>query len=96
MYAFAARMIILIAYVGPSALNDTTLPLLHPIRARDGSLMTEVAVPKGTTVAIGIRSTNRYKVVWGEDANEWKPERWLAPLPEAVADAHVPGELSKI
>ena len=53
--------------------------------------MTEVAVPKGTTVAIGIRSTNRYKVVWGEDANEWKPERWSGPLPGHDAETQIPG-----
>lgn len=28
---------------------------------------------------------------WGEDALEWKPERWLKPLPRAVEDAWIPG-----
>ena len=33
---------------------------------------------------------NRSKAIWGEDAEEWKPERWLSPLPESVAEAKVP------
>ena len=53
-------------------------------------------MPKGTSIVVNLRAINTYKAIWGEDALEWKPERWLAPLPEAVADAHVPGELAKI
>jgi len=26
----------------------------------------------------------------GEDAAEWKPDRWLSPLPSSVTDARVP------
>ncbi|KAJ2929646.1 hypothetical protein H1R20_g7436, partial [Candolleomyces eurysporus] len=29
--------------------------------------------------------------IWGPDASEWKPERWLSPLPDRVAEARVPG-----
>ncbi|KAI0312384.1 cytochrome P450, partial [Amylostereum chailletii] len=29
--------------------------------------------------------------IWGPDADQWKPERWLSPLPENVAAAHIPG-----
>jgi hypothetical protein len=25
------------------------------------------------------------------DAHEWKPERWLSPLPETITDSKVPG-----
>lgn len=31
------------------------------------------------------------KELWGEDADEWKPERWLSPLPDAVLNANIPG-----
>ena len=34
--------------------------------------------------------------MWGEDALEWKPERWLAPLPSTVADAKIPGVYSNL
>ena len=54
-------------------------------------MMYEVHVPKNTTVWIGILASNRNKALWGEDALEWKPERWLKPLPETVTDAKIPG-----
>lgn len=25
------------------------------------------------------------------DADEWKPERWFSPLPDALVDARIPG-----
>ena len=39
---------------------------------------------------------NTNKAIWGEDALEWKPERWLAPLPEVLEDAHIPGVYSNL
>lgn len=41
-----------------------------------------VLVPKGTIFYIPIRVVNTWKVMWGEDAEEFKPHRWLN-LPEA-------------
>ena len=67
------------------------LPLSTPIRGRDGKMMDSIYVPKSTPVGVGIFSANRSKAIWGEDAYEWKPERWLAPLPAALEDAHLPG-----
>ncbi|KAF9558307.1 hypothetical protein EC968_007189 [Mortierella alpina] len=34
-------------------------------------------VPKGTTVRLPLRAIQRLKSVWGEDADVFKPERWL-------------------
>lgn len=73
------------------ARNDTVLPFSEPVRGIDGTLMTEVAVPKGTIVWSNLRGCNTNKAMWGEDASEFKPERWLSPLPQAVQDARVPG-----
>ena len=39
--------------------------------------MSSVTVPAGTTLFVGIASSNRLESVWGPDAKEWKPERWL-------------------
>ncbi|KAJ3530088.1 hypothetical protein NM688_g7759 [Phlebia brevispora] len=78
----------------PSA--DTTLPLLHPIVALDGQLMDSVPLPKGTMIMISILSCNRNEAIWGEDALEWKPERWLSPLPDTVTEARVPGVYSNL
>jgi len=53
--------------------------------------MTEILIPNGTNVTVSIFGINRDPAIWGEDAAEWKPERWLSPLPSSVSDAHVPG-----
>ena len=72
------------------------MPLSTPIRGVDGTLIHEIPVPKGTDVMVGILESNRNKAVWGEDALEWKPERWLSPLPGTVAEARIPGVYSNL
>ena len=32
----------------------------------------------------------------GEDADEWKPERWLKPLPAVLEEARLPGVYSNL
>ncbi|PIL26672.1 cytochrome P450 [Ganoderma sinense ZZ0214-1] len=71
--------------------KDTVLPLSQPLRGVDGTMMSEIPITKGTVVLSNIPACNRNKAVWGEDALEWKPERWLQPLPKSVEEAHVPG-----
>ena len=73
------------------AKKDTVLPLSQPVRGVNGTMMSEIPVAKGTVVLSNIPACNRNRAVWGEDALEWKPERWLQPLPRSVEEAHVPG-----
>ena len=70
------------------------MPLSKPIRGVDGTMIHEILVPKDTAVVIGILSSNRSKAIWGEDAEEWKPSRWLEALPKSISDAHLPGVYS--
>ena len=70
---------------------DTVLPLSEAIHGVDGSAITSIPIPRGTTVLLNVRACNTNKALWGEDALEWKPERWLGPLPRAVEEARVPG-----
>ncbi len=72
------------------------LPLSEPVRGRDGKMISEIPLPKDTTVLVGVISSNTSKAIWGEDAYEWKPERWLSPLPETVAEAKIPGVYSNL
>lgn len=72
------------------------LPLSSPIEGLDGKLMHEIFVPRGTNVVSSIMAANRNKKLWGDDAHEWKPERWLSPLPSAVTEAHMPGVYSNL
>ncbi|KZT66921.1 cytochrome P450 [Daedalea quercina L-15889] len=76
--------------------KDIVMPLSTPIRGVDGTLITEIPVPEGTVVHVGILAANRNPEIWGPDAAEWKPERWLDPLPEVVKDAHIPGVYSHL
>lgn len=54
-------------------------------------MMNEIPMPAGTHILVGIMACNRSKKIWGDDAGEWKPERWLSPLPDSVENAHIPG-----
>ena len=45
---------------------------------------------------VGLLSSNRNKAIWGADAMDWKPERWLSPLPESVTEAKIPGIYSNL
>ena len=79
------------------ALKDTVLPLFWPIKSTDGKTeIKEILVPKGTDIVVSIMSANKDKRIWGGDAEEWKPERWLSPLPESVSEAKVPGIYSNL
>ncbi|KAI0716435.1 cytochrome P450 [Earliella scabrosa] len=78
------------------AMADGILPLSRPIRGTDGSTINELVVPRGTNVVIAIMACNRDKELWGEDAHEWKPERWMKPLPETIEKASIPGVYSNM
>ncbi|KAH9923737.1 cytochrome P450 [Epithele typhae] len=68
------------------AKQDTVLPLSEPVNGID-----HIAVPKGMTVLTNIVACNTNKALWGDDAYEWNPDRWLRPLPTAVEEARIPG-----
>ena len=72
------------------------MPLSRPVRGVDGKMIQEIFVPKDTVVVAGLLASNRNKAIWGEDAEEWKPERWLTPLPESVTEAKIPGIYSNL
>lgn len=72
------------------------MPLSNPIKGVDGRMMHEIFVPNNTDVVVGILASNRNPAIWGDEALEWKPERWLSPLPESVTAAHIPGVYSHL
>nr|BED42990.1 cytochrome P450 monooxygenase [Trametes versicolor] len=85
-----------VQFVKRLAAKDTMLPLLKPIRSLDGSVLSEVPVPKGTIMLLHFTGCNTSRDLWGDDAEEWKPERWLGKLPQAVDDARIPGVYSSL
>ncbi|KAI0059754.1 cytochrome P450 [Artomyces pyxidatus] len=77
------------------SLTDATIALsrpLYPSATSNASLF----IPRNTSVIVDILSVNCDPDIWGADADTWKPERWLSPLPESVADACIPGVYSNM
>ncbi|KAI0267190.1 cytochrome P450 [Russula aff. rugulosa BPL654] len=65
------------------AMHDAEIPLQRPFTDKEGVSRGTVRVSKGDLVIIPIRLLNRSTEVWGEDANEFRPERW-DDIPDAV------------
>ncbi|GAB1526240.1 hypothetical protein RhiTH_009407 [Rhizoctonia solani] len=79
------------------AAKDWTLPLHYPVKTKDGEFtLSTIRISKGTTLHIALRAANKDKRTWGADAEEFKPERWLEPLPASVSDARTPGIYSSM
>ncbi|KAJ3570000.1 hypothetical protein NP233_g4692 [Leucocoprinus birnbaumii] len=76
--------------------KDMVLPFSKPVIGADGQEVSEIVVPNGTNIIISLLGSNTNPDIWGDDANEWKPERWLSPLPQTVTDAHMPGIYSHL
>ncbi|KAG8718204.1 cytochrome P450-dit2 [Ceratobasidium sp. 395] len=57
-------------------LEDTVLPLKYPVNTSKGP-KTSIFVPKGASVSVGIDTINHDKDIWGPDADEFVPDRWL-------------------
>ncbi|KIK69258.1 hypothetical protein GYMLUDRAFT_1002408 [Collybiopsis luxurians FD-317 M1] len=66
------------------AMKDDIVPLTEGYTDLEGKFHSNVFVRKGQPVMIPIYAVNRDTSVWGEDAGEFKPERW-DNLPEAVS-----------
>ncbi|KAK0210022.1 cytochrome P450 [Desarmillaria ectypa] len=62
------------------AAQDDVIPLLEPIVAVDGSVMSEIPIPKGQVIVASLYTYNRLPSVWGHDADVWNPDRFLNPL----------------
>ncbi|KAI9465871.1 cytochrome P450 [Lactarius psammicola] len=74
--------------------RDSSIPLARPVLGIDGESIDHIYVRAGTLVVVGAAAVNRDPAIWGADADQWVPERWLGPLPETVAGAYLPGVYS--
>ncbi|KAI0253566.1 cytochrome P450 [Lactifluus subvellereus] len=59
------------------ASRDDVIPLALPITTKSGEQVTSIPVKKGTQIDIAIDVYNRLPEVWGPDADDWNPERFL-------------------
>jgi cytochrome P450 len=83
-------------HIARAASRDDILPLAFPITAKSGEQITSIPIKKGTLIDISPAVYNRLPDVWGEDAHEWNPERFLDPqsgFKEASSNIGVFGNL---
>ncbi|KAH8111360.1 cytochrome P450 [Phellopilus nigrolimitatus] len=73
--------------------QTSALSLSQPLILDDGrTAVNSITVPRGTTVWVSITGANRSREIWGDDAGEWKPERWLRGETELrSAEKKLPG-----
>ncbi|KAH9930922.1 cytochrome P450 [Fomitopsis serialis] len=65
--------------------REDVIPLERPYVDRKGNVCDSVRIPKNTRISIPILAMNKSKDLWGPDAQEFKPERWLSgTIPEAA------------
>ncbi|CAE6433898.1 unnamed protein product [Rhizoctonia solani] len=77
--------------------EDTVLPLDYPIDTPSGKI-TNVPIKKGARVFLSNMLFNRNKVVWGEQADEFLPERWIGNKVDEVTQtgSRLPGVYSSM
>ncbi|CCM00981.1 uncharacterized protein FIBRA_03029 [Fibroporia radiculosa] len=71
------------------AAQDDVIPLETPVVDVNGQVHNTLKVSKGNIIQIPILVLNRSKELWGEDAHEFKPERWITGIPDSAK--HIPG-----
>ncbi|RPD64581.1 cytochrome P450 [Lentinus tigrinus ALCF2SS1-7] len=57
--------------------RDEVLPLAYPVTNVVGETVNEVPIPKGTNLYLSIWTYNRLPQIWGPDAHEFNPNRFL-------------------
>ncbi|KAF8331814.1 cytochrome P450 [Amanita rubescens] len=65
------------------ATADDIIPLEIPVKDEEGNIQEYIRIKKGRIVSIPLLAMNRAVSIWGEDAAEFKPERWES-IPQAV------------
>lgn len=66
-----------VSWIWRVARAPTSLPLRKPIILSNGAKVDAIPVAVGQGIIVGIAAAHRDRSVWGDDADEWKPERWL-------------------
>ncbi|KAF9061341.1 cytochrome P450 [Rhodocollybia butyracea] len=59
------------------ARSDDAIPLEFPVTTVSGDVISSIPVSKGQRVTLHLAMYNRLPQVWGGDADQWNPERFL-------------------
>ncbi|PVG01578.1 cytochrome P450 [Serendipita vermifera] len=65
------------------ASQEDVIPFEKPFEDKNGNLRSELRVTKGDAIFIPIRVMNTLPEIWGPDAEEFNPDRWIDPPKEA-------------
>jgi cytochrome P450 len=68
---------------------DDEIPLSRPYVDRSGVMRDTISIKKGDNVMLPLSLVNCTESIWGPDAGQWRPERWMRSLPEEATK--VPG-----
>ncbi|EJD42473.1 cytochrome P450 [Auricularia subglabra TFB-10046 SS5] len=80
------RMYPPVAFTLRTSTTDVIVPLARPVKGKSGTTHTQLLIPADSDVCVGIVLANKDKSLWGPDADEWRPSRWLEPMPEGVKE----------
>ncbi|KAJ6457597.1 cytochrome P450 [Mycena sanguinolenta] len=59
------------------AVHDAVIPLSDSIETSTGQLINQIPVQKGQVLTLAVASYQRLERYWGEDAQKFRPSRWL-------------------
>ncbi|KAI0754753.1 cytochrome P450 [Daedaleopsis nitida] len=59
------------------ARRDDVIPLAYPVTTSTGESVKDISVPKGTNIFVSLWGYNRLPHIWGDDANEFNPQRFV-------------------
>ncbi|CAE6430693.1 unnamed protein product [Rhizoctonia solani] len=69
--------------VGREAAHNVQIPVSKPYKDKYGVEHGHISLQKGDMIIVPVLTLNNMKEIWGEDAEDFKPERW-DNLPESV------------
>ncbi|KAK0442078.1 cytochrome P450 [Armillaria borealis] len=62
-----------------TAMCDDTIPLRNPVTLQNGEIITALPVKAGDQFTIPFTLLNTNPAIWGPNAHEFIPERWMTP-----------------
>ncbi|KAH8806504.1 cytochrome P450 [Flagelloscypha sp. PMI_526] len=61
------------------ATQDDILPLRRPLTLPNGQIVHSIPIQAGQTFVVSYQAINTDPAVWGPDADQFRPERWMIP-----------------
>jgi len=59
------------------ATEDDIIPLSSPMKTASGSIVDRISITKGDILTVPLHAVNMSTALWGMDAKDFIPERWL-------------------